>query len=326
MATVTDSRQRIENLMGEWERTLRRTFLEAVSEINSPELLSEIEMLLQEGRQGEAVDLVVDNGNGIATLLAAAAAAAYLASGIDAGSFISDVLPRGEFAAFNPSSQRVTNYLRQDSLELIAEFDEQQRIAARSALIQGIESGEGSAAIARRMRDSIGLTARQQQAVDNYRRLLEEGSRQALDRSLRDRRFDSSVRQAAAGKRQLTADQIDRMVDRYRQRYLQYRAETIARTETLRAVNAATDEMYQQAFDSGVIFPDWVLSTWRTRRDDRVRDSHADMEGQQRPEGEPFISGKGNSLRYPGDPNAPVDEVANCRCVLERAINFPGPV
>ena len=54
---------------------------------------------------------------------------------------------------------------------------------------------------------------------------------------------------------------------------------------------------------------------WVTRRDDRVRPTHAAADGQTVPVGEPFIVG-GWALMCPGDPAAPLVETAGCRCVL----------
>lgn len=56
--------------------------------------------------------------------------------------------------------------------------------------------------------------------------------------------------------------------------------------------------------------------TWRTRKDDRVRMSHGALEGETRPVGEPFVTVNGARLLYPGDPEAPIGETANCRCHL----------
>lgn len=55
---------------------------------------------------------------------------------------------------------------------------------------------------------------------------------------------------------------------------------------------------------------------WTTMQDDRVRDSHMNMNGQCRPVGHAFVSGEGNRLRYPHDPAAPMSETAGCRCVI----------
>ena len=54
---------------------------------------------------------------------------------------------------------------------------------------------------------------------------------------------------------------------------------------------------------------------WVTRRDDRVRATHAAADGQRVPVGGRFVVG-GWAMAYPGDPAGPVWETAGCRCVV----------
>lgn len=58
-----------------------------------------------------------------------------------------------------------------------------------------------------------------------------------------------------------------------------------------------------------------VMQRWVTRRDGRVRPTHAAADGQTVGMDETFLVG-GYSLRYPGDGWAPPHETANCRCWL----------
>jgi hypothetical protein len=53
-----------------------------------------------------------------------------------------------------------------------------------------------------------------------------------------------------------------------------------------------------------------------------VRDTHSDMEGQTVSFGEPFETGGGVHLLYPGDPNGPPEEIINCRCYVFPRIDF----
>lgn len=54
--------------------------------------------------------------------------------------------------------------------------------------------------------------------------------------------------------------------------------------------------------------------TWITSGDERVRLSHDAVNGTIVPMFDPFIVG-GASMMYPCDPNAPVSEIINCRCI-----------
>lgn len=87
------------------------------------------------------------------------------------------------------------------------------------------------------------------------------------------------------------------------------RAVTIARTEIHAAANYA-NEAIADALKLGK-----RVNVWAATEDERTRQSHADADGQEVNEGELFDVG-GASLRFPGDPNGPAEEVVNCRCVL----------
>lgn len=82
------------------------------------------------------------------------------------------------------------------------------------------------------------------------------------------------------------------------------RAQNWARMQWIRAVNAITGEEWGKG--------------WDTQQDNRVRESHEPMNGQVRRWDEPFITGDGNYLMYPGDTSAPIKEWINCRCNLRR--------
>jgi HK97 family phage portal protein len=58
-----------------------------------------------------------------------------------------------------------------------------------------------------------------------------------------------------------------------------------------------------------------LVRVWRTRRDNRVRETHRLAEGQRQPPGVPFLVG-GEPLMYPGDPAGSPDLVFGCRCRL----------
>jgi len=92
------------------------------------------------------------------------------------------------------------------------------------------------------------------------------------------------------------------------------RAETIARTEIVRASNFATEEAFLQA---GVTEKEWLAT-----QDDRTRDSHAEMDGQKVPVGEDFVSPDGYSAQYPGDFGVAEEDI-NCRCSIVSVDSAP---
>lgn len=106
---------------------------------------------------------------------------------------------------------------------------------------------------------------------------------------------------------------IDQLADAIRGVFAaasEQRAETIARTEVLSAYNGA------QALEAALLPEDVVAGKeWVSVRDERVRDAHADADGQTVGTVDPF-SVEDEDLLYPGDPNGSPDNIINCRCTL----------
>ena len=93
----------------------------------------------------------------------------------------------------------------------------------------------------------------------------------------------------------------------------------IARTEVNGGANWATTEAYRQ---SGVV----TRRAWIATRDERVRDSHADMDGVETDLSNPFvlISGdnRGETADQPGDFGIAEEDI-NCRCTTVAVIEEP---
>lgn len=142
---------------------------------------------------------------------------------------------------------------------------------ARSAIADGLARYLSPAEIAQNVRDAIGLTERQAQAVANYRQALIDGSSQALDRTLRDRRFDATVQRLVDGSAtSADAAKIDRMVERYAERQLSYRAGVIANTESLRAANEGKQAAWLQYAARTRRDPATIRRFWAVAIDERV--------------------------------------------------------
>lgn len=87
------------------------------------------------------------------------------------------------------------------------------------------------------------------------------------------------------------------------------RAALIARTEMVQAENSGIVEGYKA---SGVEWIEWLANT-----DGASGDRHHErMNGKRVKVGDYFTTPLGNRLRYPGDPDAPIKETANCRCTV----------
>ncbi len=313
---AVDSEARLIALVDAAEPKLKRVLINAITAAKGTFALVDIQNLLEQGRFQEAIDLAVRGG---IIRFADVTTVVFCLAGQSTIAFLADALD--VTISFDQVNERAVRTMRNERLREIREFSAEQRRATRAALTEGIRRGQNPRAQAKTFIDSIGLTEKQVEAVNNYRRLLEAGSREALTRRLRDKRSDSVVRRAINEGTPLSQAQINSMTGRYQTRFLNFRAETIARTESLRAVNQANDEGYRQAIEEGHVEPQQLKREWHTAADDRVRDSH-DLMDANVVDGieEPFISGNGNELLFPGDPAAPGSETVQCRCSVSTRI------
>lgn len=85
------------------------------------------------------------------------------------------------------------------------------------------------------------------------------------------------------------------------------RATLIARTE---ATGAGNFGALQALTIEGVLTKKWMAT-----EDTRTRETHRAADDQQVAIAQPFVVGA-SLLQFPGDPTAPVGEVANCRCTI----------
>jgi hypothetical protein len=90
------------------------------------------------------------------------------------------------------------------------------------------------------------------------------------------------------------------------------RAALIARTESVQAENTGKMAGFQA---TGVRRKKWLAFA-----DGRSGDRHHErMNSVIAPIDEPFVTPLGNELMYPGDPSAPIEDTANCRCTMRPA-------
>ena len=93
-------------------------------------------------------------------------------------------------------------------------------------------------------------------------------------------------------------------------RYSQFQAERLVRTESTAAANFATSEAATTIFPGDQLQKEWIASF-----DDRTRSTHSEADGQIVDQNAPFLVG-GSQMMFPGDPSAPAKEVINCRCSI----------
>lgn len=159
-----------------------------------------------------------------------------------------------KFDLMNPAA---VTFLERYRFNLITNISRASRESIRGTLIDAFEQGGDIASQAREIRQVIGLTTQQAQAVRNFRAALNSGDpaqmNVILDRVLRDRRYDSTILRAIGDAKKLPKAYIDKVVDRYAERTLNYRATSIARTESLRASRMGQQEAWRQAEEQGLL-------------------------------------------------------------------------
>jgi hypothetical protein len=201
---------------------------------------------------------------------------------------------------------------------IAADVENVAQATAEAILSSGLMRGVPPEIIARTLRDALGMSQQEANAIQNYRIALATGSRSPLQRALRDRRYDAAVRRG-----DLTDEQIDRMVERYAARYRAFRAMRLARTETLRAANQGRKAAWNQYAAMTGRAPDAIRRFWLTAGDELVCPICLPIPGMN-PDGIP-LNGKYNSpiglIDSPPDPH-PV-----CRCTerFERVSSVDDP-
>lgn len=300
----------IQRALDKAEPALRRAFLRMIQAMKDALPLEELATMLSSGRFEEALNTVLSASGKLGT--------AYNAGLVASAESVAAQLEEATGALgidFDTTNYSAVDAMQRNRLRLVTNFNQTQREVTRRALIDGITRGANPIEQARAFRDSIGLTVRQERWVANYRRSLELGRSDALDRRLRDHRFDSRVRAAVEGDRPLSAKQVDRMVARYRERQLKYRADRIARTEALKSVHEGQDLALRQNVEGGQLQGANLERIWNTAKDERTRPSHMAMHQQIRGYEEPFTSGAGHQAMYPGAFGVGSEDI-HCRCVV----------
>ena len=322
LAKAVGDRRRVEQLLAKAEASVRRAFRRFLDDARSPQVTRLVRQELERGGIEGGLAVLDAYSARLASSIPPIFQAVGIAEAADLARQVARRQP-GIGLSFDPTHPRAAALMRRNRLEFIQGFSGKQRQATRAALSEAFQTGAGPIQAARAFRASIGLTETQRRAVANYRNLLEAGDAAVLSRDIRDRRFDPSVRRMLEDEEPLGAERISRMVERYRERYLTYRAETIARTESLRVLGQAREEALRQVVDDVGLPRGAVRRVWRATMDARVRDTHAAMDGQEVGQDEPFESPSGALLMFPGDPSAPPEEVINCRCTVLTEITPP---
>lgn len=169
-----------------------------------------------------------------------------------------------DFSITNP---RAIEWARNRSSNLITEIGSSTRETVREIITSGLRDGRAPRVIAKEIGSYVGLRSDQLETL---------------------RKFE------AGG---ATESQVTRRA----KQLIKQRGELIARSETLRASNHGLREMWYQAVDNDLLPAD-VQREWIATSDDRTRDEHAEIDGEQ--------IGLNDSFSIGEEPG----ESPNCRC------------
>lgn len=217
---------------------------------------------------------------------------------------------------FDVQNEHAVAAARANQYEWATGWTQEVRDTVRQVIVRGRENGTNPLDLARDIRDSIGLTPQQEAAVASYREALEQQDwSNALGRELSNGHSDRTVAAARDADRALTKEQIDLAVARYRDNMQTSRAETIARTESLRAIHEGQQEGLRQAVARGDVDADELILEWHHALVGRYsRPDHVKMDGVQVQFGQDFELPDGVRMAFPGDPRGGAKHNANCRC------------
>lgn len=242
---------------------------------------------------------------------------------------------------FNIRNEMAENELKNYSSQFITNITDEMRESIRETLTDGMARGinpretalnivgRKNLSTGKRIGGTIGLAVNQTKWINNARRYLQNLDERYFDLSLRDKRFDSIVRKAIADKKPLSKEKISQLITAYESKALKYRADAIARTETMQAINRAEYTAIMENIEEGLITKDMVTKYWSNSGDERVRLSHVNLGAKYNKQNaigfdEPFETFTGSKLLYPGDTSlgANLREIIHCRCKCEYDIDF----
>lgn len=331
-----------EELLDQYEPRIAAAFREAIEAIRSTVILARVVERLERGDVAGALDALQIDKEAF-SLLEIALQEAFTAGGAGIVAELPRITdPNGNrivfsFGVRNYSAEQI---LRELSASMVTHIANDQREGIRFALQQGLSRGQNPRSTAldiigrqnpvtrRREGGIIGLTRHQIEFIERARANLASGDpklmRQYLSLATRDKRFDRSVTAAINAGKPVPVDMLTKIIGRLSDRNLKLRGEMLARTETMMALGSAREEGVRQQINSGKVQVQDVTKTWRTAGDKRVRHTHQALNGKSVGVDESFTSLSGASLRFPGDPRAPISEISGCRCWLEYKIDYIG--
>ena len=207
---------------------------------------------------------------------------------------------------FDVKSQEMIDAARTYAANMVSGISSTTRDSIQQLISGGIANGRTPMDTAQAIRDTIGLTPQQATAVANYRQGLVDvaGGNRSADNLL----ASYALHDSRYGLNNLTSDKIDKLTDRYAQRQLNYRANQIAHTETMKAANLGNQMNWRAAADAGYVDATTMGQEWITTDDDMLCDDCAELDGEVVGLYDNFSSGDDGPPMHPG-----------CRCTIGMA-------
>jgi hypothetical protein len=203
--------------------------------------------------------------------------------------------------SFDYLSPNVITAIRQLETATLGALEQSTRETVRAFVENGLRDGSSARSIITNIKSSFGLAPSQAAEVANFRDALAGlNGRSITNYNLRSETVDRLL-----AKGPLSADQIERYTEQYRQRRIAQNAYTNARTASVDAQRLANRLAWQHAIDKGFVDGDRLMKQRIGVDDDRERPEHVAINNEVRPFDEPYSNGEMVSG----------DRSFNCRCV-----------
>lgn len=341
--------RRLQDLLKKMEPKVAKAFQDAVANIVNNAQLGRIVSALERGDVNAAI-IAMDFDKAAFDAVNSAVRAAYCDAGalVVAGTTWRGITGGKVVIYWNASNPRAERWLADVSSQFVTRLSNEAKEIVRDVISAGYAQGWGPRKIAldlvgrvgvngRRSGGVLGLSRPQADAVRHMRSILggDLESYFVKDRvtgelkgrfTKRDRRFDATIKKAIREGRSLTGAEIDKITGRYSDRLLKLRADTVARTETAQAVEAARQEAFSQWQDKTGVPDEFIIRRWDHAGGGKSsRDWHMEMDGWTvRGMKEPFVTPRGARMLYPldGSLGAGAAELVNCRCQAVIEIDY----
>lgn len=323
MISRRKQQQIYEQLLSEYSPDMANAFLRAMTDAKTAVNLDDLTRLIEQDDLFGIVEMLKINEKTLFPLTEVARE-----TFVAGGQSVPDMFISSAVFGFNGNTPRAAQLLAENSGRMITQLSEDVLPIVQDTLAIARENRQGARKTAldligrrnpitkRREGGLIGLNAPQAKAVQTMRKQLETLDKGYFKKTLRDKRFDKTVLKAIEDGTPLTKAQIDKIVARYEDRQMKFRAENVARFETNAALSQGQQESFQQLLDEGQI--DGVDKEWKWNLggQEHPRIEHQQMSGTVVDFEEDFVFDDGTRMAHPHDPRGGVKHSLHCRCTV----------